>query len=78
MSEVSHLHADPSHKKVALLIAILALILAFVETLAKGAQTNALSANVEAANLWSFLLPCKSPSSLPRHPSSRVLLSSSG
>ena len=43
MSEVSHLHADPSHKKVALLIAILALILAFAETLAKGAQTTALS-----------------------------------
>ena len=54
MSEVSHLHADPSHKKVALLIAILALILAFAETLAKGAQTTALSANIEAANLWSF------------------------
>jgi len=54
MSEVSHLHADPSHKKVALLIAILALILAFAETLAKGAQTTALSANIEAANLWSY------------------------
>jgi len=54
MSEVGHLHADPSHKKVALLSAILALILAFAETLAKGAQTTALSANIEAANLWSF------------------------
>ena len=54
MSEVGHLHADPAHKKVALLIAILALILALAETLAKGAQTTALSANIEAANLWSF------------------------
>lgn len=54
MSEVGHVHADPSHKKVALLIAILALILAFAETLAKGAQTTALSANIEAANLWAF------------------------
>ena len=32
MSEVGHLDANPSHKKVALLIAILALILAFAET----------------------------------------------
>ena len=54
MSEVGHLHADPSHKKVALLIAILALILALAETLAKGAQTTAISANIEASNLWSF------------------------
>lgn len=54
MSEVSHLPADPSHKRVALLIAILALILAFAETLAKGAQTTVLSANIEAADLWSF------------------------
>jgi hypothetical protein len=41
-------------KKVALLIAVLALVLAFSETLGKGAQTTALSLNVEAANLWSF------------------------
>lgn len=54
MSEVGHLDADPSHKKVALLIAILALFLAFAETLAKGAQTTALSSTIEAANLWSF------------------------
>ena len=51
MAEVGHLPADPSYKKVALLIAVLALILAFAETLAKGAQTTALSANIEAANL---------------------------
>jgi Domain of unknown function (DUF4337) len=54
MAEVGHLPADPSHRKVALLIAVLALILSFAETLAKGAQTTALSANVEAANLWAF------------------------
>ena len=54
MAEVGHLDADPSHKKVALLIAILALILAFAGTLAKGAQTTALSSTIEAANLWSF------------------------
>ena len=54
MAEVGHLPADPSHRKVALLIAVLALILSCAETLAKGAQTTALSANVEAANLWAF------------------------
>jgi hypothetical protein len=54
MAEVGHLPSDPSHRKVALLIAVLALILSFAETLAKGAQTTALSANVEAANLWAF------------------------
>ena len=44
-------HGD---KRVALLIAILALCLAVVETGAKSAQTEALTRNVEAANLWSF------------------------
>jgi hypothetical protein len=49
-----HGHIDPSNKKIALLIAVLALILAFSETLAKSAQTSALSYNIEASNLWSF------------------------
>jgi hypothetical protein len=47
-------HIDPSNKKVALLIAVLALVLAFSETLGKGAQTNGLSHNIEASNLWAF------------------------
>ena len=42
------------NKGVALLIAVLALFLAVAETAAKSAQTEALSANIEAANLWSF------------------------
>jgi hypothetical protein len=42
------------NKRVALLIAVLALFLAFSETLGKSAQTNALSYNVEASNLWAF------------------------
>src|SRR5215212_7362248 len=42
------------NKKIALLISVLALFLALVETMAKGAQTNALSYNIEASNLWSF------------------------
>ena len=47
-------HIDPSNKKIALMIAILALVLAFSETLGKGAQTAGLSYNIEASNLWAF------------------------
>ncbi|HEV2156080.1 DUF4337 domain-containing protein [Bradyrhizobium sp.] len=47
-------HASGSNKKIALLIAILALFLAISETLGKGAQTESISKNVEAANLWAF------------------------
>jgi Domain of unknown function (DUF4337) len=46
--------AASADKKIALVIAILALCLSFSETLGKGAQTDAISANVESANLWSF------------------------
>jgi hypothetical protein len=49
-----HGHADPSNKRTALLIAVLALVLAFSETLGKSAQTAALSLNIEASNLWAF------------------------
>jgi hypothetical protein len=45
---------DARNKKVALLIAVIALCLAFSETLGKSAQTAALSYNVEASNLWAF------------------------
>lgn len=47
-------HASGSNKKIALLIAIIALCLALSETLGKGAQTESISKNVEAANLWAF------------------------
>ncbi len=49
-----HAHLDPANKKIALLIAVLALVLAFSETLGKSAQTSALSYNIEASNLWAF------------------------
>ena len=49
-----HGHADPSNRNIALLIAVLALVLAFSETLGKSAQTAALSLNIEASNLWAF------------------------
>ena len=45
---------DGRNKKIALLIAFLALGLAFSETLGKSAQTGALSYNIEAANFWAF------------------------
>src|SRR6478609_959042 len=47
-------HASGSNKKIALLISLLALFLAFSETLGKGAQTESISKNVEASNLWAF------------------------
>jgi hypothetical protein len=47
-------HGGPGNKTVALFISVLALVLAFSETLGKSAQTAALSYNVEASNLWSF------------------------
>ena len=46
MSE-AHVHVDPSNKKVALFIAVLALVLAFAETLGKGSQTSALASHIE-------------------------------
>jgi hypothetical protein len=42
------------NKKVALLISVLALFLAFSETLGKSAQTAALNSQIEASNLWNF------------------------
>ena len=47
-------HHDEGSKKIGLLIAILALVLALSETLGKGAQTQALSLNIEASNLFNF------------------------
>ena len=47
-------HASSGNKKIALLIAVIALFLAMSETLGKSAQTEAISKNVEASNLWAF------------------------
>lgn len=43
-----------AHRRIGLLISILALFLAVAEIQGKAAQTNALALNVEAANLWTF------------------------
>jgi hypothetical protein len=47
-------HASSENRKIALLIAIIALFLALSETLGKGAQTESIARNVEASNLWAF------------------------
>ncbi len=47
-------HGDPKNKRIALLIAVIALFLAFSETAGKSAQTNAISLNIEASNMWAF------------------------
>ncbi len=56
MSHGHGAHADHStdNKKIAIFISLIALLLALAETFAKGAQTNQISYNVEASNLWSF------------------------
>lgn len=47
-------HASGSNKNIALLIAVIALFLALSEMLGKSAQTESISKNVEASNLWAF------------------------
>jgi hypothetical protein len=47
-------HASGENKKIALLIAVIALCLALSETLGKGAQTESIFKNVESSNLWAF------------------------
>src|SRR5437764_2899368 len=47
-------HASGENRKIALLIAVIALCLALSETLGKGAQTESISLNVQASNLWAF------------------------
>jgi Domain of unknown function (DUF4337) len=47
-------HAGHSNKNVALLIAVLALFLAFSETLGKASQTEGISLNIKASDTWNF------------------------
>lgn len=49
-----HVDAHGGNKGVALLISVLALVLAFSETLGKAGQITATAANIEASNLWAF------------------------
>jgi hypothetical protein len=55
MEQADHAkEAAGENVKIALLIAVIALCLALSETLGKGAQTESISKNVEASNLWAF------------------------
>jgi Domain of unknown function (DUF4337) len=47
-------HAAGSNKKIALLISVLALFLAFSETLGKSAQTAAIADNIKSSDTWNF------------------------
>src|ERR1700712_5241500 len=47
-------HAAHSNKKIALLIAVIALFLAFSETLGKSAQTIGIELNIKASDTWNF------------------------
>ena len=47
-------HGEGFNRRIALVIAILALFLAFSETLGKGAQTEVTTKNIEASDLWAF------------------------
>ena len=44
-----------NNKKIALIISVLALFLAFSETFGKASQTAALNLQIEASNLWNFI-----------------------
>lgn len=46
--------AHGGNKKIALLISVIALFLAFSETLGKSAQTEALTLNIHASDTWNF------------------------
>ena len=53
MSE-GHGHVATENKKIALLVAVLAAVLALSEMGGKSAQTHALADHIDASNLWSF------------------------
>jgi hypothetical protein len=52
--EHGHGIVEGENKRIAILISVLALFLAIAELLERNAQTDALSFNVEASNLWAF------------------------
>lgn len=55
MEQADHAkEAAHENRKIALLIAVIALFLALSEMLGKGAQTETISKNVEASDLWNF------------------------
>jgi hypothetical protein len=53
-SEHGHAEGHGGNKKIAILIAVLAALLALSETAGKSAQTEYLTQHIEASNLWAF------------------------
>src|SRR3982751_6972011 len=49
-----HGHVEGGNKKIALLVAVLAAMLAISEMGGKSAQTHALADHIDSSNLWSF------------------------
>lgn len=49
-----HGHVDSSNKRIALLVAVLAALLAISEMGGKSSQTNALASHIDASNTWTF------------------------
>src|SRR4029077_175615 len=49
--------AESFNKKIALLISVLALFLAFAETLGKSSQTEGISLNIKASHTWNLSQP---------------------
>jgi hypothetical protein len=47
-------HGEGFNRRIALVIAILALFLSFSETMGKGAQTEVVTKNIQASDLWAF------------------------
>ena len=55
LEEAEHAqHAAGHNKQIALLIAVLALGLAFSETFGKSAQTESISLNIKSSDTWNF------------------------
>ena len=50
----AHAHIEGSNKRIAIMIAALAALLALSESAGKSAQTAALGHHIEASNLWAF------------------------
>ena len=53
-ADVTETATSGSNKRIALLIAVLALMLAFSEIGGKNAEQESIAKNIEASNLWSF------------------------
>ena len=59
--------AESTNKKIALLISVLALFLAFSETLGKKSQTEGISLNIKASDTWNFFSGQDNPSNHTAH-----------